>query len=189
MFSKVRKRARRLKLVSEGLRCRTNWPFLCHAPLVPVKLIRCTRWLPSDYSTTLCDHLISTMLPFDSIWKSSIPVFFHMKPVDSVPTNSGCQASPPNHAELEHRGKLCAAITLFAWLRKNDPARSEQGKPSLVGSTSVLPCPHIQMTCERRLLLAMTGRRRRVGTTVVLHCRSLRERMTARIKGGHVQSL
>jgi len=123
------------------------------------------------------------------MWKSSIPAFLPMKPVDSVPTNSGCRASPPDHAELEHRRKLCERTTPFAWLLKKDPARSEQGKPILVGPTSVLPSPPPQKASQRRFLLAMTGKRRPVGTTVVLHCHSLREKMTARIKGVHVHSL
>jgi len=123
------------------------------------------------------------------MWKSSIPAFLHMKPVDSVPTNSGCRTSPPDHAKWEHRSKLCLGTTPFAWLIKKDSARSEQGKPILVGPASVLPFPPPQKDSQRRFLLAVTGKRRPVGTTVVLRCRALRERMTERIKGGHVHSL
>jgi len=119
------------------------------------------------------------------MWKSSIPAFLHMKPVDSVPTHSGCRAPPPDHAELEHRRKLCVGTTPFAWLIKKDSARNEQGKPILGGPASVLPSPPPQKASQRRFLLAMTGKTRPVGTTVVLRCRSLRERMTARVKGGH----
>jgi len=112
-----------------------------------------------------------------------------MKPVDSVPTNSGCRTSPPDYAKWEHRSKLCVGTTPFAWLIKKESARSEQGKPLLVGPASVLPFPPPQKDSHRRFLLAVTGKRRPVGTTVVLRCRSLRERMTERIKGGHVHSL
>ena len=35
----------------------------------------------------------------------------------------------------------------------------------------------------------MTGKKRPDGSTVVLHCRSLRERVASRIKGGHVHSI
>jgi len=51
------------------------------------------------------------------------------------------------------------------------------------------PPPPPQKASQRRFLLALTGQRRPVGTTLVLHCRSLRKRVTARIKGGHVHSL
>ena len=116
-----------------------------------------------------------------AMWKSSIPAFLHMKPIDSVPTNSGCCASPPDHAELEHRRKLCVRTTPFAWLINNDSARSEQGRPILVGPASVLPPPPPHKASRRRFLVAKTKKRRPVGATVVLRCRSLRERMAARI--------
>jgi len=92
------------------------------------------------------------------MWKSSIPAFLHVKPVDSVPTNAGCRTSPPDHAKLEHRSKLCVGTTPFAWLIKKDSARSEQGKPILVGPASVLPFPPPRKDSQQRLLLAVTGK-------------------------------
>jgi len=36
---------------------------------------------PSVYSTTPCDHLISTTRSFDPMWESSIAALLHMKPL------------------------------------------------------------------------------------------------------------
>ena len=84
-----------------------------------------------------CTHVPGT----DRMWKSPISAFLHMKPIDLVHTNSGCGASPPDQAEWERRRKLCEGTTPLAWLLKKDRERSEQGKPILVGPTSVLASP------------------------------------------------
>jgi len=54
------------------------------------------------------------MSSFDSMWKSSIPVFLNVKPVDSVPTILGCRAFPPNHTGVLHLRKLWDGTTPFA---------------------------------------------------------------------------